>query len=492
MKKFISTSLAFLCIMTSSASLPNQLSAIENKSNIKFYLKSASSILCTILPAFIANAIFKSRTESPISIIPNNNDNVLSSNASLLITENNRSITSSSKEEKEKEKQEEEEKEKQEEEKQEEEKEKQEEAARKKQEEEKKKQEKALNTINYKIEDMKSTQFPIKNKIQNELNEIKKYKSDTKITELDTKINEIDTKINELDTKIKDLNKDTCTETLINTINSLIDNITKSISEAHDLYPEVLEAALSTEELSTEKTVTPEYLARASYTRLLRNKIERKALNSLSQVYAQDINIVQLNEKDFITFDSKTSCFKQCNEKNLYELKKIFNKQGYEYCKNEKLLNKFLDYNYSDVHRLMYLYEENKDFNKDDFLNKAFLYVCKQISPDPGIAPEIKYIKLDPEKYIKPDSKNHAVNEFFKTIYTDNEKFYRVFGYCVFEPKTILGKFTVICADLNKTNFFKEKRFSDYWSGINSCFNKPDTYHAVILLTPCNMDSFIK
>ncbi|MGN1043758.1 MAG: hypothetical protein ACI4PR_03020, partial [Acutalibacteraceae bacterium] len=74
MKKLISTFLAFLSIMTSSASFPNQLSAVESKSNVKFYLKSASNIvsdiLCTILPAFIANAIFKSRTESPISIIP--------------------------------------------------------------------------------------------------------------------------------------------------------------------------------------------------------------------------------------------------------------------------------------------------------------------------------------------------------------------------------------------------------------------------------------
>ena len=106
MKKFISTSLAFLCIMTSSASFPNQLSAVESKSNVKFYLKSASNIvsdiLCTILTAFIASAIFKSRAESPISIIPDNDNIPLSSNPSLPTTEISQSTISDSKEEKQK------------------------------------------------------------------------------------------------------------------------------------------------------------------------------------------------------------------------------------------------------------------------------------------------------------------------------------------------------------------------------------------------------
>ena len=488
MKKFISTSLAFLCIMTSSASFPNKLSAIENKSNIKFYLKSASSILCTILPAFIANAIFKPRSELQTSIIPEKKE-----------------AERKQREEEARKQQEEEARKKQEE-------------ARKQREEREKEKEEEINKeeeieqLKKAVREIKHSQYLIHEKIKSKeietsrktsriKNELKELKTqslktqelgikigeldsnqkdldteiknlDTEIKNLDTEIKNLDTEIEDLDTEIKDLkNKiNNIKKVSIETINSLIDNIETLINDAHTLY---------TKALSESKTDNPEYFAKAFYANSLRDKS-----SSLNQ-YAKDINIVQLNEKDFITYDLQTSYFENCSDQNLSSPKKIFNKQGYEYCKNEKLLNKFLDYNYSDVHRLMYLYEENKDFNKDDFLNKAFLYVCKKISSDSSISSEIKCIKLDPKKL--------TVKEFSKTIYTYNGKFYRVLGYAVFQSIRYSSKIKVqYVSPPEATQYFKTTSWVEYWNKIASCFDKSDTYHAVILLTPCNMDSFTK
>ncbi|MGN1043757.1 MAG: hypothetical protein ACI4PR_03015, partial [Acutalibacteraceae bacterium] len=314
----------------------------------------------------------------------------------------------------------------------------------------------------------------------------------TEIKELETKIEELNTKIKELETKIEELNNEinninTTINSLIDYIDSLINNRESLINSARTLY---------TTALSKAKTVAPKYFAKASYANSLR---DQNALFYGRKVYAQDINIVQLNKEDFINLNSEEYSVTQCGDIKLYDLKKL--KKNFDFCKENKLLNKFLDYNYLNVQRLMYLYKDDKSFNMDDFLNKAYTYIYnKQILPNLSkieyIKPaQVKYIKLDKAKYSGTVATGEKTNNFFKTIYTaDKENFYRVLGYYVFDgPLTFFGKdFKGTYVELNKTtSSFEAKYYGDRWGRIHSCLTYSNR-HAVLLLIPCAIDPHTK